>query len=260
MAGGIVFSQDWDLEGLGNWTRFDDNARIETRDHTDFNELNSRTVSAQNSGLTFDKNGNATDTGNTSLGGQNFPGGGLRMEWDALGRLRKVFLNNNTPATTTDDTLVGEYSYDCGNRRQRRIVTNSGSLNGTTDYYYEGWRVVEEHDAADAITQQYTYGNYLDDVWTLDDRRGGITVAQLNDGSGGQRHFYHCNTLYHVYGLTDEAGALKEAYEYDAYGKQTVITDGNDGDAVVNFSANDVRTIGGSSTFNNPYMYTWHGV
>ncbi len=53
--------------------------------------------------------------------------------------------------------------------------------------------MVEEHDGADAVTQQYTYGNYLDEVWTLDNRVG-ATVAQLNDGVGNNRHFYHCNT------------------------------------------------------------------
>jgi len=130
------------------------------------------------------------------------------------------------------------------------------------NFYYEGWRVVEEHDGSDAIQRQYVYGNYLDEVWTIDNRSGGNTVASLNDGTGNQRHFYHCNTLYHVYGITDEGtiaptpGALIEAYQYDAYGKQTVINDGNDGDTVVNFNGNDVRTVGGASTVNNPYMYT----
>ena len=122
-------------------------------------------------------------------------------------------------------------------------------------FYYEGWRVVEEHDGSDAIQRQYVYGNYLDEVWTIDNRSGGNTVASLNDGTGNQRHFYHCNTLYHVYGITDETGALIEAYQYDAYGKQTVINDGNDGDTVVNFNGNDVRTVGGNSTVGNPYMY-----
>ena len=102
------------------------------------------------------------------------------------------------------------------------------------------------------------YGNYLDEVWTLDDRSAGTggTVAQLNDQTAGQRKFFHNNSLFHVYGITDETGALIEAYQYDAYGKQTVITDGNDGDTIVNFGANDLRTVGGNSTVNNPYMYT----
>jgi RHS repeat-associated protein len=223
---------------------------VETRNHTDFNEINQRTVAGNNALLAHDKNGNTTDTG---AFGASFPGSGLKLEWDALNRLRKV--HKWDPASFSYQ-LVAECAYDCHNRRMRKVVTNSGSLNGTTDFYYEGWRVVEERDGADAVTQQYVYGNYLDEVWTLDNRRGGITVAQLNDGSGNQRHFYHSNTLYHVYGITDEAGAIKEAYQYDAYGKQTVITDGNDADTIVNFNADDVRTVSGNSTLNNFHMYT----
>jgi RHS repeat-associated protein len=262
MAGGVGFFQDWDVEGVGNWTRQDDNGRVETRTHSDFNEIVDRVVSGNTSTLSYDKNGNATDTGYSSLGGQNFPGGGLRLEWDAFNRLSRVYRNNNTPGNTADDVLVAEYIHDSLNRRMRKVVTNSGALNGTTHFYYEGLRVVEERDGSDAVTNQYTYGNYLDEVWTLDDRRSSGTVASLNDNTGSQRHFYLSNTLYHVYGITTEGssttpGALKEAYEYDAFGGQTVITDGNDGDTIVNFSANDVRTVGGASTINgNPYMFT----
>lgn len=183
------------------------------------------------------------------------------MEWDALGRLRKIYKNNNTPGSTGDDVLVGEYLYDTQNRRVRKVVTNSGGLNGTTDFYYDDWRVLEEHDGSDSITNQYTYGNYLDEVWTLD-RRAGFTVPNLNDNTGVARHFYLSNTLYSVAGLTNEGssttpGTLREAYQYDAYGKQTVITDGNDADAIVNFTSNDVRTPGGASTINNSaYLFT----
>jgi len=88
---------------------------------------------------------------------------------------------------------------------------------------------------------QWRYGNDLDEVWIQDDRRGAITVAQLNGGADAQRHFYHSKALYHVYGLTDQAGNRIEAYESDAYGKQTVISDGADGDTIVNFTANDVK-------------------
>jgi uncharacterized protein RhaS with RHS repeats len=72
---------------------------------------------------------------------------------------------------------VAEYTYAADGRRCRKVVTNAGGLNGTTDFYYAGPRVVEERDAADALAQQYVYGNYSDEVWTLDNRRGGITVA-----------------------------------------------------------------------------------
>ena len=63
------------------------------------------------------------------------------------------------------------------------------------------------------------------------------------------------NTLYHVYGLTDEEGNLVEGYQYDAYGKATIFTDGDDGDSIVNFNSNDDSSNKWSSV-NNPYQYT----
>ena len=71
------------------------------------------------------------------------------------------------------------------------------------------WRVMEERAGSDA-------------PWTLDNRSGGITVAELNNGLGSQRHFYHCNTLYSTFALTDETGAIAEGYQYDAYGRTIV--------------------------------------
>jgi RHS repeat-associated protein len=225
---------------------------VETRNHTDFNEINQRTVAGNNALLAHDKNGNTTDTG---AFGASFPGSGLKLEWDALNRLRKV--HKWDPASFSYQ-LVAEHTYDCHNRRIRKVVTNSGAINGTTDFCYEGWRVVEERDGADAVTQQYTYGNYLDEVWTLDNRRGGITVVQLNDGTGSQRHFYHQNTLYSVFALTNEAGTIVEAVQYTAYGTPTIWS-GAGADATWFTNDDVVSTTANSaplSAAGNPYLYT----
>jgi RHS repeat-associated protein len=129
----------------------------------------------------------------------------------------------------------------------------SGTVpNGRIEFYYDGWRVVEERDGTDQPTQQYTYGNYLDEVWTLDKRTSGITVAQLNDATGSERLFYHCNTLYSVFGLSNETGSLVEGYQYDAYGKATVFT-GQGVDATW-FTNDDVQNT--TSYVYNPYTYT----
>ncbi|MCZ7644518.1 MAG: RHS repeat-associated core domain-containing protein [Planctomycetota bacterium] len=250
--GTTSYYQDWDLDGVGNWGRLDDNANVETRTHTDFNEIGQRTVSGQNAGLTHDDNGNTTDTGNTTVSGSSFPGGGLRLAFDAFNRVKEAYDNNNTPGSTGDDSQVAAYVYDCHNRRMQKVVTNSGGLNGTTRFYYEGWRVVEERDGSDDIQRQFTYGNYLDEVWTLDDRDG-VSVASLNDGTGGQRKFYHQNTLYHVYANTDEGGAIVEAVQsYDAYGKATIITGA--GTDTTWFTSDDVT--GSATAIGNPFFYT----
>jgi hypothetical protein len=246
-GGAIDFYQDWRLDGVGNWNAFfDDSCTTQTRGHSDFNEITA--VGAAT--LVHDENGNMTDDG-----------AALTLKWDALNRLREV-------RRRSDSALIAVYAYDARNRRMRKTVLNGGlggdaSLNATTDFYYDGWRVVEERRTdlqagTDVVMVQYTYGNYLDEVWTRDLRRsvGGWTIGvdDLNDGLPGpsgevERMFCLSNTLYSVVGLADEAGTLREAFQYDPYGAATRIGDGPDGDAAVNFSADDVRTANAASGF-----------
>jgi RHS repeat-associated protein len=248
---GALQAQNWTLDGLGNWTQNQHTTasvqNTENRTHSDFNEIvavGGTPYAGGNTGTQLlDKNGNITDDLTRTY------------QWDALNRLRAA-------TDKASGNLIATYFYDCHNRRMRKVVTNSGDLNGPTDFYYDAWRVMEEHDGTDAITQQYTYGNYFDEVWTLDDRRGGITIAQLDDGTGAQRLFYHQNTLYHVYALTDETGTTKEGYQYEAYGKHTLVEPGGNGGFDIlggqpDWGAiDDVFTVSKPSQLNNPYTYT----
>jgi RHS repeat-associated protein len=139
---------------------------------------------------------------------------------------------------------VATYSYDADGRRIRKVVTGSGDLNGTTDFYLDGWQEIEEHDGANAVTQQYVYGSYIDEPLVVDTNLTGTP----------KRYFYHQNTLYSVYALTDTGGNIAEGYLYDAYGRQTVYDPGASG--VVTFGAGDVVTPGGHSLVGNPYLFT----
>jgi RHS repeat-associated protein len=244
---GALQTQTWNLDGLGNWVSNKHTEGgvmgVEDRMHGSFNEIVKLT------GMPYD--GNATGTYLYDKNGNLLDDGVRTYQWDALNRLRKVFKK-----TDMGNVLVAEYTYDNSNHRMRKIVSNGGvdgtAPNGTTDFYYDDWRVMEEHDSTDTITQQYVYGNYLDELWALDNRRGGITVNQLNDGIGQERLFYHTSTLYSVYGLTDETGVLKEAYQYDAYGRATVFTGpGPDG---IWFTGDEPQAK--NSALNNPYTYT----
>ena len=82
-------------------------------------------------------------------------------------------------------------------------MTNSGSLNGTTDFYYDGWRDIEEHDGTGVLVQQYVFGAYIDEPLVIDRNLGG---GATTTGPGDQRLFYNQNMLYSVYALTDAAG------------------------------------------------------
>ncbi len=214
----------------------------ESREHTGFNEIDyvtGTTYGYENTGThQLDKNGNITDDNKREL------------KYDAFNRVKEVIRKS-------DGQTVAEYTYDSMNRRFRKVFSNNGidgsAENGTTEYYYKDWQVIEEQDGSDNTLQQYVYGRYIDEPLTRDDRSGGQTVADLNDGSGDDRLFYHCNTQYSTFALTDEVGSIVEGYQYDAYGRQTVITDpGSDGEW---FTDDDTLEVNGDSEVNNPYMF-----
>ena len=209
---GALQLRDWTLDGVGNWASNDAQSvggslLTANRQHTNFNEI--ADVSGDVPAATFDNDDN----------GNLFTDDIYDYQWDALNRLRSV-------TRISDGLVVATATYDCQNRRMRKTVTNSGSLDGTTDYYYAGWRVCEEYTltgSSETLKYQYVWGaTYHDELISRDDR-GTATVAQLNDGSGSDRQFQHHNTLFSVFVVTDEAGAVLERYQYDPYGNQTVM-------------------------------------
>ncbi len=229
---GAIQQQQWNLDGLGNWNNNDittkNGAVTETREHSSFNEL-IHTADGAPVNLDYDDNGNLTDDGT------------LLFEWDYRNRLRKV-------TRKSDGSPISEYVYDAANRRVRKFVVDGAE---TTDFYYDGWRVLEERDGADALVQQYVYGVYIDEVLVMDRNLDGGDSAL---GVGDQRLFYHQNALYSVFGLTDAGGVIVEGYLYDAYGGQVVYEPGLNG--VVEFGGDDDITVGGVSAVGNPYLYT----
>jgi len=222
-------NSDWSLDGTGNWDQVDG----ETRDFSSFNEITTRTDEAGNiTQLTYDDNGNLTSDGD------------MQYEYDFRNRLVRA-----TRAATSE--VVAEYTYDASNHRLQKVVTNSGTLDGTTEFVYDGNRAIEERDAAGIVTQQYVYGRSIDEVLVMDRNLDGDSTAQ---GEADQRLFYHQNPLGSVYAVTDDSGATAEGYAYDAYGQAIVYTAGVNG--VVDFSSDDVIVTGGASTLANPYLFT----
>ncbi|MDV6029602.1 MAG: hypothetical protein F9B45_05755 [Phycisphaera sp. RhM] len=209
----------WVIDGANNHTSVDG----ASRNHTNFNEIASNE---------HDDNGNRTEDGTH------------RYRWDAFNRLRAV-------TRASDDATIAEYRYDAANRRVRKEVSNSGDLDGTTEFYYDGWQVLEERDGNNNLTQQYVYGNYIDEVLILDRNTNG-NADSATDASD-ERLFYHQNSLYSVFGLTDSVATIVEGYQYDAYGQQTVFEPGNNGQ--VDFAGDDILTTEGESSHGNAYLY-----
>jgi RHS repeat-associated protein len=210
-------TEQWTLDGVGNWLVDTVDGLPETRTVNKVNEYTS--INAAN--LTYDHNGNLTSAA------------GIGYQWDYKNRLRQAcFLPSLATSCTAPGAVVfATYSYDAAHRRTRKVVINSGILNGTVNFYYDDWRTIEERDSSDTLVQQYVYGIYLDEPLVI-------------DRAGGQRLFYHQNTLYSTFALTDMGGNVVEGYQYDAYGQQTV------------FKADFVTAIGPVSANGNPYMFT----
>jgi RHS repeat-associated protein len=217
----------WSLDGAGNWPAVDS----ETRQHSSVNEIMQRSVPSTVFYL-HDDSGNRIDDGT------------FTYAWDTQNRLRMV-------SRKSDGAVIATYSYDAEDRRIRKVVTNSGALNGTTFFYLDGEREIEERRSGDLLSQQYTYGWFIDEVLVLDRNLDGDGDAT---GPADQRLFYHQNSLSSVMALSNTAGNVVEGYIYEGYGRQSVVSAGSNG--VIEFGGDDSFLLGGSSGFGNPFLFT----
>ena len=121
---------------------------------------------------------------------------------------------------------LSRYAYDALGRRIAKVV--EGVSGSTTRYFYDGWRVVEEQNAAGETLATFVYGRYLDEV--------------LQMQRAGTSYYYHADDLHSVTAVSDAAGSVVERYRYGDYGQPT-ITD----------AAGSRRA---ASAIGNPYLFT----
>ncbi|QSA96547.1 RHS repeat domain-containing protein [Methylococcus sp. EFPC2] len=201
----------YDLDKLGNWNDKIKDGVTETRQHNAVNEI----TQLDGVPLSYDDNGNLIQDDR------------YVYEYDQENRLTKV-------SSFGPLQVVGEYRYDA---LSRRIVKKSGPTRGNkeTRYFYDDARIVEEQNATGTTEASYVYGNYIDEVLTMD--------------RGGQTYYYHQNALWSVEAITDGAANVVERYAYDAYGHPT-ITDGAGNPVLPNPWGTARSAIG------NPWMFT----
>ncbi len=220
-GGGIPLEErTWSLDGAGNWASLSIsvNGGAPTVLTQAMDALNSYT-SFGGVGQTDDLNGNRTDDGSKLYA------------WDFLNRLREV-------RRSSDGAPVARYLHDAwgangmlggSGRRIRKeafllpIQLQTGEIQeeeeaepalrrSLTRFLYDGWRVIEERNAQDLVTQQYVDGGWLDEHLTMDQYNSdGVTLKRTL--------FYHENSQGWIHALTDAGGAVVERYTYDAYGK-----------------------------------------
>jgi RHS repeat-associated protein len=123
---------------------------------------------------------------------------GKSYTWDFENRLTQALVPGTDGGTTT-------FKYDPFGRR----IQKSGPL-GTTNYLYDGKKLVEEVDQAGNVLARYAQGKRLDEP--LAELRQTTTSYYEQDGLGS------------VTSLSNSAGAVAETYAYDSYGKATAST------------------------------------
>lgn len=202
---------DWNLDCLGNWLNKTTDGVPENRTHNVVNEITAIDAVP----IYHDDNGNLQEDENYTY------------EYDEENRLIRV-------TRIADSQVVGEYQYDALSRRVVKLI-DPGGMDISTHYFYDDARVLEEQDAFGVTQATYVYGNYIDEVMTMD--------------RGGQTYYYHQNSLWSVAAVTDSATNVVERYAYDAYGCVT-ITDGSGIPVPDNPWGTPHSAIG------NPYMFT----
>jgi RHS repeat-associated protein len=123
-----------------------------------------------------------------------------------------------TPDAEPQLMLVAVYNYDLFNRRTARIIIGID----TYVYAWDGWREVQEASwsvSGSVPRQQYVWGDTLDELLAYRNLSGGTATTYFMT-QGGQDTPAR---------LIDSTGTVVQKYEYDAYGKATVITLGMGG-------------------------------
>lgn len=203
----------YSLDPVANWNSKTTDSVTQTRTYNSTNEL----VTINAADLTYDNNGNLISDGTYTY------------VYDEDNRLTKV-------TRTSDSAGVGQYQYDALGRRVEKVANSAGTPS-TTRYFYDDARIIEEQNATSATQATYVYGNYIDEVLTMD--------------RGGQTYYYHQNALWSIEAVTNSAGTPVERYAYDAYGFVTITT-GTGAAVPLNSWGTPHSAIG------NPWMFTGH--
>lgn len=202
-------TQDWTLDQTGNWKGFDQgivDAVDQSRTHNKVNEITDITV---NSGAAWadpvhDDNGNMTVIPQPNNLASTFD-----ATWDAWNRMVRIENSSNSGAL---------YSYDGGGRRVIKKLFVSGKPGETRMCFYStGSQVLEERvDSSTTANKQYLWGiRFVDDLILRD-------FDTTNDGTLDERLYSLADPRFSIVALVDPAGAVKERYAYDAYGRVNI--------------------------------------
>lgn len=192
--GGAAF-QDWTLDSLGNWSEFDDQGTVETRDHNEANEIDA--ISGSGALLPeFDAVGNMI-----SAGRSDNPTVRQHYKYDAWNRLVEVRPDDGS-GNPDPNAVTATFEYD---GRNYRIQKTAGSV-VQAFFYNEGQQLLETQEGG-VSTEDY--------IWDLRYIDAPILRATPTDDL-----YYVNDANFNVTGLVNGAtGLVVERYHYDPYGK-----------------------------------------
>jgi YD repeat-containing protein len=140
--------------------------------------------------VTYDANGNMTSVTNAC--------GTTTYTWDARNRL--IGIGGYKPDCSA---LTASFAYDALGRRTGKTVNGR-----TIQYLYDGKDIVQEIENG-APTVNYVRTLNIDEP-----------LARIQ--SNGTVRYYQADALGSIIALTDQTGAIKTQYAYDAFGNVTM--------------------------------------
>ena len=142
--------------------------------------------------------------------------GTTNLTYDSNGNLKSkdskrfTYDYKNQLVKYQDPEKTVEFRYDpFGRRISKEVKLQNSPTPQLTNFYYEGYRVIEERDSSDKLLKQYIYGSGIDEVLRVD----------IYENGTSKPYYLHHNLIGSITGITDENGNIIELVEYDPYGR-----------------------------------------
>lgn len=178
-------TNNWNLDALGNWTGTGPQTRT-------FNAQNQIASISGHTTPTYDNNGNMKKDET-----------GVTYTYDAWNRMVTTSVNGET------------FTYDADSRRPA-LSFCSGEVQNS--YYDVSWQDLEDDDVNGSTTTKDTYvwsQSYIDDMVARDQSVNGGTATRI---------YAQQDANHDVTALVNTSGTVVERFDYDPYGKVTVLS------------------------------------
>lgn len=211
LSGGDItaptFEQDWTLDGVGNWTTFNDNGTSQTRTHNAANEITNIPGASPTTNTAHDAAGNMVRPMQGDDLTKHF-----HVKYDAWNRMTEISDNG--------EVLIATYDFDGLRRRIVETIADGDIVR--VSYYNEAWQVLEVREGGDTDNPLKQF------IW--DQRYVDSPIVRFHDagtdGTIDDTLYYLTDANMNVTALVDaDTGEVLERYAYDPYGKVTILDD-----------------------------------